>query len=353
MIIWFVIIVCTAAWVQSKLFKKYGFKNLQFLQSADKTAMFENQSFVLTETILNKKPLPLPWLRIERGIPASFTLPSEKNTHSSDRSFVGIYTPGQHEKIERKYEFTCHKRGCFDLSNVYIATGDVLGFQTVRIKKSVPLKIHVWPNAAYVSELPKEIQKWQGEVSIRRWIDPDPLLYNGIRDYRSGDSMRSIHWKATAAAGKLLVKTYEYTASPKMLIVFDITPSKESWGQLSQKDEFVMEKHIKTISYLIQWAHRQRFEIGFFSNGGLLNTPNFLIGLPAKNNHEHFNDLLNTLAELTLFQKESLLSTMKRLLEIRPNNTDILILSCNVDFRTKDVISSLEKLNNSVTIVHT
>ena len=353
MIIWFVIIICTAVWVQSKLFKIFGLKDVHFVQYADKTALFENQSFILTETIINQKPLPLPWLRIERGIPASFTLPSEKNTYSSDRSFMGIYTPGQYEKIERKYEFKCHKRGCFDLTNVYIAVGDVLGFQTVRLKKSAPLKIHVWPNAAYVSELPKEIKKWQGEVSIRRWIDPDPLLYNGIRDYRPGDSMRSIHWKATAAAGKLLVKTYEYTASPQMLIVFDITPNKESWGQLSAKEEFVMEKHIKTISYLIQWAHRERFEIGFFSNGGLLNTPNSFIGLPPNNSYAHFSDLLNTLAELTLLQKESLFSTMKRLLEIRPNNADILILSCNIDFRTKDIISSLEKLNNSVTIVHT
>ena len=43
----------------------------------------------------------------------------------------------------------------------------------------------------------------------------------GIRDHQQGDSMRQVHWKATARHGKLMVRQENYVATAHSLIVLD------------------------------------------------------------------------------------------------------------------------------------
>ena len=52
-------------------------------------------------------------------------------------------------------------------------------------------------------------RKWQGDVLVKRWIMPDPFLVGGLREYRAGDPMRSVHWGASARTGRMQVKTYD------------------------------------------------------------------------------------------------------------------------------------------------
>lgn len=43
----------------------------------------------------------------------------------------------------------------------------------------------------------------------------------GIREHQSGDSLRQVHWKATARHGKLMVRQENYVATARSLIVLD------------------------------------------------------------------------------------------------------------------------------------
>lgn len=48
------------------------------------------------------------------------------------------------------------------------------------------------------------------------------LMYLGTRDYRPGDEPRSIHWPATARAGRLIVKEREFDLPPMVTLVLDL-----------------------------------------------------------------------------------------------------------------------------------
>jgi uncharacterized protein (DUF58 family) len=43
--------------------------------------------------------------------------------------------------------------------------------------------------------------------------------YLGVRDYRPGDPQRSVHWRSTARAGRLVVREYEEEVASKVVLI--------------------------------------------------------------------------------------------------------------------------------------
>lgn len=62
----------------------------------------------------------------------------------------------------------------------------------------------------------------------------DPARMAGVRQYRSGDSLRSVHWKATAHTETLLVKKLDPSKAVPVTIVLDLNrnayPSRSAIG---------------------------------------------------------------------------------------------------------------------------
>jgi uncharacterized protein (DUF58 family) len=69
----------------------------------------------------------------------------------------------------------------------------------------------------------------------RRVVDREAEVH-GLRDYRTGDPPRRIHWKATARRNRLTVREYEDAAPPRVLLVVEpwlpARPTAADRGQL-------------------------------------------------------------------------------------------------------------------------
>jgi uncharacterized protein (DUF58 family) len=55
---------------------------------------------------------------------------------------------------------------------------------------------------------------------IRRVVEREAEIH-GVRDYRTGDSPRRVHWKVTARRNRLTVREYEDAAPPRLLVIVD------------------------------------------------------------------------------------------------------------------------------------
>lgn len=332
--------LCIVALLQRRVLEKVALKRVDFSRSISTPHAFEGEWVDLTEVIHNDKALPLPWLRVEcRLSPNLRTKSSENEQLLDERFFRGVYTPGPYQQITRVYGLKCLKRGYYDLSTVSLTAGDLFGLGCPMGDRVSPAYLTVWPKPAEPRELPQNVLQWQGDVTVRRWIDPDPLLISGIRDYQPGDNRRDVHWKATAKTGSMQVKTYEYTVSPKLLLVLDME---------TQRD---MEPAIKAIAYLASWALKSGFEAGFFSNGGMfgreMQVPSILPGRSSG----QLEEIYESLGRLRYLQRESLLATVTRLVQLRPSKADILIFTSQADFRVQEKILDLRALGCSVTTV--
>ena len=66
----------------------------------------------------------------------------------------------------------------------------------------------------------------------RRGQGPD---YLGIREYRSGDSMRHVHWPSTARTGAVMVREFEEEQTRRLAIVLDASADAgEEWTPLDR-----------------------------------------------------------------------------------------------------------------------
>ena len=102
---------------------------------------------------------------------------------------------------------------------------------------------------------------------VKRFIMPDPFLINGIRDYRPGDPLRSVHWGATARmGGRLQVKQFDTTSDPRALIILNVQTTEEQWGELMDYEQPVIEQGIRIAATLAMRALSCGVEAGFASN---------------------------------------------------------------------------------------
>jgi uncharacterized protein (DUF58 family) len=79
-------------------------------------------------------------------------------------------------------------------------------------------------------------------VSVRHRQRSHPAAqaeFHGLRSYRSGDSLRLIHWRTSARRGELMVREFEDEPSDNLLLVFDPTmPANTETDDDGQRDCF-------------------------------------------------------------------------------------------------------------------
>lgn len=122
------------------------------------------------------------------------------------------------------YSLASLRRGVHAIGPLYLENVDGLGLtrRVIEVGEAVP--IEVWPRIHDLDELDMPATRSGGEVEAGLAIagDSDDVL---TRDYRRGDPMRRVHWKATARSGELRVRQEEHHAEVASLVVLDTGPS--------------------------------------------------------------------------------------------------------------------------------
>jgi uncharacterized protein (DUF58 family) len=349
--VWLIVIVGFFAIVQSRYYSKISFKKFHYERKISKSAVFEGEFIDLSEIIANNKLTPLPWLRVESKLSPWLRFRSQENLEIlDDRFHRSVFYLRPYSRITRRYRVKCMRRGYYDLSITTLTVGDLFGLSTTSMEaRSNDAKLFVYPSILGQDELPDEALRWQGDVSVKRWIFPDPILINGIRGYQLGDSRKDIHWKASARSGSLQVKTHDYTVFPRLLIVFNIEPEDNFWGQLSAQQMEEMEYGIRVVATLCNWAIVNGMEVGLFSNASISFAPDVTIGIEPACNAAQMSHILETLAGLEFKEKESIYRTMEHLVENDTSETDVLVFSTFWNPSLEARSEEIRRKGNSVT----
>lgn len=348
--VWLIIIVGALAILQSRYFMKIAFKHLKYERKLSKNAVFEGENIDLMEIIANNKLTPLPWLRVESKLSPWLRFRSQENLEVlDDRFHRSVFYLRPYSRITRRYNVLCVRRGYYDLSITSLTVGDLFGLNCVSQEAHSDAKLFVYPSILGEDELPEEALRWQGDISVKRWIFPDPILINGIRGYQQGDSRKDIHWKASAKSGTLQVKTHDYTVFPRILVVLNVDPEDNFWGVLSEKQQDQMEYGIRCVGTICNWAINNNMEVGVYSNAALSFAPNVPISIDPACNASQIHRIFETLAGIQLREYESIYRTLERLVENDTTETDILIFSAFWNEAFDRRCEVLRRKGNSVT----
>jgi uncharacterized protein (DUF58 family) len=117
---------------------------------------------------------------------------------------------------------TCRQRGHYRLGPLRLQTGDLLGIEQQILLLREPRHLTVYPRIVSLDQLGLPTRSALTALPSRTPLFEDPTRIMGVRSYQAGDSLRRIHWPATARTGNLLVKQYQPAIARDTHICLDL-----------------------------------------------------------------------------------------------------------------------------------
>ena len=336
------------AFVQSFVIHRWGLKGLRYTRRFSRKTAYEGEEAELIEVIRNDRLLFIPWVRAESRLSPYLRFGRQENLSiSGERYHKSIFTLSPYQQITRRHRVRLARRGVYDAGNVTLSAGDLLTGGDAVSEMHSPAEIIVYPRLLGENEIAVPFSRLQGEWVIRRRLIPDPFWINGIRAYQRGDSVRDIHWPASARMGEIQVKTHDDTADTRLLVVINVQMSEDQWGELMEYEQPLIEHAISLAATVSLKALASGVAVGFAANMpmGEEDAPALLTPEVYRGRDE---ELLAAYARLRIHRCRNFLSFLDDLTAFR--GTDILLISAYVSEAVEEKIKALQMLGNTVTV---
>ncbi len=130
--------------------------------------------------------------------------------------------PGR-ERARIQWKCASPKRGKYRFRDLDVGTRAPFGIVEHRVTISLPDQIVVYPRIGQLTRRWFLIQRqaMENRRGQRHDQSAQQMEYHGLRDYRSGDSPRWIHWRTSARRGELMVKEFEQQSEQDLAILID------------------------------------------------------------------------------------------------------------------------------------
>ncbi|WP_235600027.1 DUF58 domain-containing protein [Alkalihalobacillus trypoxylicola] len=349
----FIIILSLIVFVQVVIYSKWALSKMHYSRYINQPKVFEGQKTVMTEEISNYKLLPLPWIRLESRMHPNLRFGSQENLNVvGDQFHRSLFTLAPFQKIKRRHQVTCMKRGFYSLPTVTMTSGDLLGisqnFKTIH----VDCEIIVYPKLLKMSELPLPSSSWQGDTIVKRWIIEDPFIVSGVRRYGTNDTMKQVNWKATVRTGELQVNKRDFTANYDFLLYINFDQEEENWNQ--ERYEQQLEKAISYAATLATFMINNGLAVGLYCNSYVTEGAESVrnkrkpIRIKPLKGKVHLQALYEQLARLQLAPSVTFGQLLEQDVQSRLNGQDILIITPQLNDKANIQIEQLKRLRNKV-----
>ena len=251
-------------------YKKYWHLSLSCELQFSSKAVFEGEYIIVTDVLTNKKRLPFPWVHMSYKKSSSFIYPkslgreqddelwdsedyaddivyldsySRELDHNERYSF--LYFIGMRKSISRKSEVLCKKRGVYSFSEVAIISNNLLMTGFAIKDHDLRYEVTVYPRIVDYHETVFPFKRFLGDVAVRRFTDPDPFSFKGIREYQPFDNFKQINFNATAKTGELMSNVYDYTISGEVTVLLNLQEYTDVYDR-----DYVHETSIRLAAFL-------------------------------------------------------------------------------------------------------
>jgi uncharacterized protein (DUF58 family) len=279
---------------------RLALERVEFRRSFSGKRAFAGESIEVTYSVVNRKPLPLPWLEIRENAPAA--LPAE-DVHTSPSATPGAVSISRstslawYERVVWKHRFRCPTRGHFRFGPALLHTGDLFGFYDTSREVTHHDYVTVLPRLYDLEALGLPTRRPFGEERGGSRIFEDPSRLVGIRDYRAGDPLKRIEWKATARRGALQSRVYDPSASLHLLVALNVSTLEFAWeGYIP----VVLERSISLAGSVARWAHEHRYATGLLANSSYPGADRAMV-IPAGRDPDQLTRILEALAMVSPF----------------------------------------------------
>jgi uncharacterized protein (DUF58 family) len=230
------------AWV-TRVWARFGVRRVDYLRELGSHRAVAGDNVPLDVTIWNRKPLPLPWVGAEDLVSEGLEVREQPQLDRDNevlgrRILYNAWSLAWYERVVRHFHLDDVRRGVYEFGPVRIRVRDLLGRDAVQGELEQHDRMVVAPRSLSVRRAGHEVSPI-GEQRARRSLFVDPSLYGGVRPFQPGDSLRQVHWRATARLGRHVSRRYEPSRGREVLIVLDVqTLPGPHWQMVWDDDAF-------------------------------------------------------------------------------------------------------------------
>ena len=309
--------------LQRLIYRKFWDSGLEMRISFSAREAFEGESLDLLEELTNAKPLPLPWVNAKFQLSRNLIFAGAENYKVSDYYYQNdLFSVGMYQKITRRQRFVCGRRGFYSIRSMDLGSSSLMISDKLIKRVGCHADLTVLPRPMPVSILEPAFRQLYGDIEIRRFTNPDPFSFRGVREYDPRDDFRLINFTASAKTGDLIVNVRSATSAQELIVLLNVEPYSEYWN------ERVIEEGIRLAASAAQRFGGQGLSVGLVSNGRDVTTGADQ-KIPPGSGAMHVHQILVSLARVDLKSGQG---PMWRLLdEIRDPEPMYLLLSSNDD----------------------
>ncbi|NMB03284.1 MAG: DUF58 domain-containing protein [Tissierellia bacterium] len=219
MMIWLLLSIVVASILINRIALQRSIMSFRYYLEPQTMTAEIGQPIGILSVVENHKRLPVSHVELSERYPEGL---------GGGEYRTSLYVRG-FERIKRPHQVVAFERGLHTVEFGRLIIGDFLGI--TREFRRYPLKKEwvVYPKKIDLHDSIIPIDSTMGELSVRRWILPDPIMIRGIREYTGMESQKSIHWPSSLRQGRLMVKEFDFTADQSCLILLNIQTSPPTW----------------------------------------------------------------------------------------------------------------------------
>lgn len=354
-IAWLIALLIIFIYGQSYIYSKWGLKKISYERHFNKSTVFVGQSVVLIDEAVNKKLLPIPWIRLESRMDRSIQTTGVSNFDSNDRDIHStLFSLLPYQKLTRRHHLICTKRGVFELDTIALTLGDVFGFAEEFRSFETNAKIIVYPEIFNKDDLTLPAQNFLGEQSVKRWIMDDPFITIGTRDYLPGDTINQINWKASARTTNTQVKVHDHTADREVVIIVNADQSDDIWSPI--KDDELFEKTLSEAATVAHYLEHSGEKYSFATNAVdkkvIHDRRRPFVKIEANSGSIHYDYFLNQVAYLVPERSRHIKFLLDEYINEQTTRYDILLITPVITTVLLEKVDQLKAAGHSVEVDH-
>ena len=225
-----VLVAGWAAWVWTR----YALERLLSRVEISQTHAFVGETLRLTLRLENRKIVPLTALQVRINLPEILepsNQPFSRLHESAPQEGVVVRSTSMrwYERLTWSFDVPLITRGHFQLARIDLKSGDLFGIYRRERTDETEHTLWVYPEVIALERLGVPRMRPQGEQRGGQRLFEDPTRLQTIRDYRPGDPLKRVDWKATARRQELQSRVYDPSSDLIAMVALNVSTLPHAW----------------------------------------------------------------------------------------------------------------------------
>jgi uncharacterized protein (DUF58 family) len=334
----------------ARLWSAHVFDRVRYERRLVETRAFAGERLLMTLQLTNDKVLPVPLLELRDLVPEHLVIGEEHlgPSPSPGQLYLRRSTHlGWYERVDWPLELEAQARGFYRFGPSRLGSGDLFGLFPAEQENDDRQAVIIYPRTYSLPELGLPAERPFGDRRGREPIFEDPGRIVGLRDYRPGDSMRRVDWKATARRQQLQSRVYDPSATLHLIVALNVHTLSASWeGYLPEK----LEGLLSVAGSVARHGFEAGYAVGLAANGAYP-TSDRPMRIPVGRRPDQLMRILEALAVIGPLTLTPLSAVLDREAQAFPFGATLVCVTMQMDAALAATLRRIEGAGHAVSIL--